>query len=58
VNAYSDGPKGPIVLPRSTIGSIGVRELRQNASHYLSRVAAGEFIEITDLGRPVARRAL
>jgi prevent-host-death family protein len=35
--------------------SIGVRELRQNASHYLSRVAAGELIEITDRGRPVAR---
>ncbi|MGO9924798.1 MAG: type II toxin-antitoxin system Phd/YefM family antitoxin [Mycobacterium sp.] len=35
--------------------SIGVRELRQNASHYLSRVAAGELIEVTDRGRPVAR---
>ena len=35
--------------------SIGVRELRQHASLYLSRVAAGEFIEITDRGRPVAR---
>ncbi|HME49160.1 MAG TPA: type II toxin-antitoxin system prevent-host-death family antitoxin [Mycobacterium sp.] len=32
-----------------------MRELRQNASHYLSRVAAGELIEITDRGRPVAR---
>jgi prevent-host-death family protein len=39
------------VLPLPT----GVRELRQNASHYLSRVAAGELIEITDRGRPVAR---
>lgn len=35
--------------------SIGVRELRQHASRYLDRVAAGEFIEITDRGRPVAR---
>ena len=35
--------------------SIGVRELRQNASHYLSRVAAGELIEVTARGRPVAR---
>lgn len=35
---------------------IGVRELRQNASQYLSRVAAGqESIEITDRGRPIAR---
>lgn len=33
----------------------GVRKLRQNASHYLSRVAAGELIETTDRGRPVAR---
>lgn len=35
--------------------SIGIRELRQNASRYVSRAAAGEFIEITDRGRPVAR---
>ncbi len=35
---------------------IGVRELRQNASQYLARVAASrEPIEITDRGRPVAR---
>ena len=33
-----------------------MRELRQNASQYLSRVAASqESIEITDRGRPVAR---
>jgi prevent-host-death family protein len=35
--------------------SIGVRELRQNASKYLDQVAAGESIEITDRGHPVAR---
>lgn len=34
--------------------SIGVRELRQRASAYLRRVEAGETIEITDRGRPVA----
>lgn len=35
---------------------IGVRELRQNASQYLARVAASrEPIEITDRGRPIAR---
>lgn len=34
---------------------IGVRELRQNASRYLRRVEAGETIEVTDRGRPVAR---
>lgn len=35
--------------------SIGVRELRQHASKYLEEVAAGESIEITDRGHPVAR---
>jgi prevent-host-death family protein len=35
--------------------TIGVRELRQNASRYLEEVAAGESIEITDRGHPVAR---
>jgi prevent-host-death family protein len=34
---------------------IGVRELRQHASRYLARVAAGESLEVTDRGRPVAR---
>ncbi|MCC6619304.1 MAG: type II toxin-antitoxin system prevent-host-death family antitoxin [Chloroflexi bacterium] len=32
----------------------GVRELRQRASELLRRVEAGETIEITDRGRPVA----
>lgn len=31
-----------------------MRELRQNASEYLKRVAAGERVEITSRGRPVA----
>ncbi|BBY06321.1 antitoxin VapB47 [Mycobacterium noviomagense] len=34
---------------------IGVRELRQNASRYLARVATGETFEITQRGRLVAR---
>ncbi|XVS63181.1 type II toxin-antitoxin system Phd/YefM family antitoxin [Actinosynnema sp. CA-299493] len=34
--------------------SIGVRELRQNASVYLRRVASGESITVTDHGVPVA----
>lgn len=35
--------------------SIGIRELRQNASRYLRLVEErGEPIEITDRGRPVA----
>lgn len=33
---------------------IGVRELRQNASRYLDRVAAGETIEVTQRGELVA----
>jgi prevent-host-death family protein len=33
---------------------IGVRELRQHASRYLARVKAGETIEVTERGRPVA----
>ena len=32
-----------------------MRELRQHASRYLARVVAGESIEVTDRGRPVAR---
>ncbi len=34
--------------------AIGVRELRQRASELLRRVEAGETIEVTDRGRPVA----
>ncbi|MGO9904333.1 MAG: type II toxin-antitoxin system Phd/YefM family antitoxin [Solirubrobacteraceae bacterium] len=36
------------------MASVGVRELRQRASELLRRVQAGESIEITDRGRPVA----
>ncbi|HEX2710734.1 MAG TPA: type II toxin-antitoxin system prevent-host-death family antitoxin [Candidatus Acidoferrales bacterium] len=39
------------------MGSVGVRELRQRASELLRRVEAGETIEVTDRGRPVARLA-
>lgn len=34
--------------------SIGVRELRQQASKFLRRVERGETIQVTDRGRPVA----
>ncbi|MBJ7603192.1 MAG: type II toxin-antitoxin system Phd/YefM family antitoxin [Candidatus Dormibacteraeota bacterium] len=34
---------------------VGVRALRQNASRLLARVKAGESLEITERGRPVAR---
>ncbi|MGI8661541.1 MAG: type II toxin-antitoxin system Phd/YefM family antitoxin [Thermoleophilaceae bacterium] len=35
--------------------SIGVRELRQNASRYLREVKRGETVEVTERGEPVAR---
>ncbi|TAL45083.1 MAG: type II toxin-antitoxin system prevent-host-death family antitoxin [Salinibacterium sp.] len=34
--------------------SIGVRELRQNASKYLDRVKKGETIQVTERGVPIA----
>lgn len=33
---------------------VGIRELRQNLSKYLRRVARGEALRVTDRGRPVA----
>jgi prevent-host-death family protein len=42
-----DAPGGP--------ARVGVRELRQNLSVYLRRVEAGETLEVTEHGRPVAR---
>jgi prevent-host-death family protein len=33
---------------------IGIRELRQNASKYIERVKAGETLEVTEHGHPVA----
>jgi prevent-host-death family protein len=34
--------------------SIGIRQLRQQASRFLREVERGETIEVTDRGRPVA----
>ena len=39
----------------AVVNVIGVRELRQNASKYLARVAAGEELSVTMRGRLVAR---
>lgn len=36
------------------MGRIGVRALQQHASAVLRRVVAGERLEVTDRGRPVA----
>lgn len=44
----------PGCVTSSTMTRIGIRELRQRASDYLRRVEAGETIEITDRGRPIA----
>jgi prevent-host-death family protein len=37
------------------LARVGVRELRQNLSVYLRRIEAGETLEVTEHGRPVAR---
>lgn len=34
---------------------IGIRELRQHASRYITLVKAGAVVEVTERGRPVAR---
>ena len=34
---------------------VGVRELRENLSHWLDRAAAGDEIVVTERGRPKAR---
>ncbi|MGH9190101.1 MAG: type II toxin-antitoxin system Phd/YefM family antitoxin [Acidimicrobiales bacterium] len=34
---------------------VGIRALQQNASAVVARAAAGEIVEITERGRPVAR---
>ncbi|AEG44810.1 type II toxin-antitoxin system Phd/YefM family antitoxin [Isoptericola variabilis] len=37
------------------MSTVGIRELKQNASAVVSSAAAGEVITITDRGRPVAQ---
>lgn len=39
---------------RADIDSVGIRELRQHASRYVSRAKAGERIAVTDRGALVA----
>ena len=36
------------------MASVGIRELRQHLSVYVDRVKAGETLEVTEYGRPVA----
>jgi len=57
------GPNRPATRPAYVSGGshaparVGIRELRQNLSVYLRRVEAGETLEVTEHGRPVARLA-
>jgi prevent-host-death family protein len=37
------------------VGRVGIRELHVHTSSLVRRAAAGETIEVTDHGRPVAR---
>jgi prevent-host-death family protein len=37
------------------MGSVGIRELRDNVSAVLHRVATGETVDVTNHGQPVAR---
>src|SRR5215472_9373623 len=39
----------------SDMDRVGIRELKQNSSAVIRRVTAGETIEVTEHGRPVAR---
>lgn len=49
-------PAAKVVKP-AAMQSVGVRDLRQNASKVLDAVKAGAIIEITEHGVPVARLA-
>ena len=39
----------------SMYNRVGIRELRQQASAVLKRVVAGEVVEVTEHGHPIAR---
>ena len=43
----------PFEMP--TPATVGIRELKQNASAVVARAARGEALLVTDRGRPVAR---
>ena len=42
----------------AALGSVGVRELRDNLSKYLRRVRQGELLVITDRGKPIGELGL
>jgi len=45
----------PTVWYGVAMSRVGIRELRDNVSALIRRVAAGETIDVTDHGHPVAR---
>jgi len=51
---YMEQSESALVVRPLRPGRVGVRELRQNLSVYLERVIAGERLEVTDRGKPVA----
>jgi prevent-host-death family protein len=48
-------PKHELTGFRTDAKTVGVRELRQNLSKYLTRVKQGETLTVTERGREVAR---
>lgn len=46
--------RGRTAGPPGYVDLLGVRELKQNASRLLERVKAGERLEVTERGRPIA----
>jgi prevent-host-death family protein len=51
---YMNQPVDRQPVPPWRPDRVGVRELRQNLSVYLARVIAGERLEVTERGNPVA----
>src|SRR5437899_385872 len=49
------GTCAPPVVDCAHMSSVGIRELRDNVSAVIRRVAAGETVDVTDHGHPVAR---
>jgi prevent-host-death family protein len=47
--------RAPASQGDASLARVGVRELRQNLSVYLRRVEAGETLDVTEHGHPVAR---
>lgn len=51
---YMRAKRADVSPRRPRPAQVGVRELRQNLSVYLERILAGEHLEVTDRGQPVA----